>query len=785
MRRGFSYLRVVDLSRGIAGAYATKLFADAGAEVIKVEPSEGDPLRRWSATGAVVRGDGALFQFLHHGKRSVVGAPGDAEVDALLQSADLVVDSNVPALVEPADLLAKEPGLVVVSITPFGRTGPYAARPASELTLQAESGCLGVRGTADRPPLMAGGRIGQWVSGTYAAAAAAVALYRARRTGNGEHIDFSMLELLNLAGTTATDLTWSLFGSPPLDQVPPARAIETPSIEPSSDGWVGFTTNARQQFDDFLLLIERPDLLGDEKLARLNGRLSRFDEWNAIVRAWTTTHTTEEILERAGDLRIPVAPVGNGATVTAIDQFVERQVFRLDPTGSFVVPRRPWRLNDEDPPPPTPSPALGADNNRIGPHQPNRPTARDPRRLPLEGLRVLDLTGWWAGPAASHLLATLGADVVHVESIQRPDGMRMAGGIHRQDRWWEWSAIFLVANTNKRGLTLDLTSAPGLDLCQRLIAQSDVVLENFTPRVMDNFGLTWEVIRGLNPHVVYVRMPAFGLTGPWRDRTGFAQTMEQLTGLAWVTGYPDDQPRIQRGPSDPNAGMHAAFAVMVALAERDATGEAQHLEVTMIEGALNAAAEQSVEWSAYGRLLEREGNRCPSAAPQNVYACQGTEQWLALSVETDAQWHSLIDVLGRPEWALAPNLATHTGRRAAHDELDARLGAWAAEQELAIVVERLVRAGVPAAPCVDPRGTHTHPQMAARGFSEEISHPVVGRHPVPSLPFRFLDVPRWLRLPAPTVGQHNREVLGRLGLNDAQMDQLEAAGVIGTRPVGA
>lgn len=787
MRQGLGAVRVIDLSSGIAGGYATKLFADAGADVVKVEGPEGDPLRRWSATSAELgEQDGALFRFLNHGKRSIIGTPDDALVAELIADADLVVDSGVPALVDAEALCGAVPHLVVLSVTPFGRTGPYAHRPATEFTCQAESGCLAVRGAPDRPPIMAGGRIGEWVTGTYAAVAAAGAVYRAQHTAHGEHVDVSMFELLNLAGTSYTDLTWSLLGRPPLGESPPARSIETPSIEPTADGWVGFTTNSRQQFDDFLILIERPDLLGDETLARLGGRLRHFARWNEIVRAWTIRHTTADIVERAGALRIPSVPVGNGATVGHVEHFVARGVFVDDPTGTFRQPRRPWRLGDADPPLPRPAPRLGEDSGTVRPRSRRRPSPKGPPTLPLAGIRVLDLTGWWAGPAAAHLLGTLGADVIHVESIQHLDGMRMVGGMQAdKPQWWERSALYLAANTNKRGITLDLSVPAGLELAKRLITRSDVVLENFSPRVMDNFGLTWDVLKTLNPTVIYVRMPAFGLSGPWRDRTGFAQTMEQLTGMAWITGHPDDQPRIQRGPSDPNAGMHAAFAVFVALAERAATGEAQHLEVTMVEGALNAASEQFVEWTAYGRLLEREGNRCPSAAPQNLYACAGDEQWLALSVESDAQWQALVGVLGYPPWARDPALARHDGRRSAHDEIDRHLTAWAATQDLPTAVGRLVDAGVPAAPAIDPRSTADHPQILARHFCEEVDHPVVGRHRIPSVPFRYRSVDRWLTRPAPTVGQHNREVLVELcGVDDAEIDALEDAGVIGTWPQG-
>src|SRR6185436_14671138 len=196
---------------------------------------------------------------------------------------------------------------------------------------------------------------------------------------------------------------------------------------------------------------------------------------------------------------------------------------------------------------------------------------------------------------------------------------------------WEWSAAYLGANTNKRNLTLDLAQPEGQRVMRELIRTADVVVENFSPRVFERFGLAGDDFRKINPRAVLVRMPAFGLDGPWRDNVGFAQTMEQITGLAWLTGHPWDQPRIQQGPCDPLAGMHAAFALHVGLAERDATGEGCLLEVTMVEGALNAAAEQIVEWSAHRYEMQREGNRTPYAAPQGLYPCTGWENWLSLS----------------------------------------------------------------------------------------------------------------------------------------------------------
>ena len=219
------------------------------------------------------------------------------------------------------------------------------------------------------------------------------------------------------------------------------------------------------------------------------------------------------------------------------------------------------------------------------------------------------------------MLAALGADVVHVESVTRADGMRYTSGVSvDRDHWWEYSALFHTSNTNKRDLTLDLARPEGRDLALRLIEQSDLVVENYTPRVIEQFDLGWDVVHATNPRAVMVRMPAFGLDGPWRDRPGFAQTMEQVTGLAWLTGHVDDQPRIQRGPCDPNGGMHAVVGALVALELRDRTGVGSLVESTMFEAALNISAELIVEWTRYGNALSREGSRSPWAAPQGVYA---------------------------------------------------------------------------------------------------------------------------------------------------------------------
>jgi crotonobetainyl-CoA:carnitine CoA-transferase CaiB-like acyl-CoA transferase len=279
-------VRVVDLTTDIAGPYCTKVLADAGADVVKVEPPTGDPLRSW--------GSGALFEFLNTSKRSVHG-----EVDDLVAAADVVVTGT------PVDL-----ALVVVTITPFGCEGPWADRPSTEFTLQAACGSTGQRGLPEQPPLAAGGRIGEWVTGTYAALGAVAAYREARRSGRGEHVDVAMLDCMAVTMVTYPSVFASFAGWP--EQHGTGRVIEVPSVEPSKDGYFNVTTNSAQQFQDFLLMIGRPDLLEDPDLPSAAKRFARRDEFLAAVLEHTSQRTTAELLDEASLFRIPAGPVLDG-----------------------------------------------------------------------------------------------------------------------------------------------------------------------------------------------------------------------------------------------------------------------------------------------------------------------------------------------------------------------------------------------------------------------------------------------------------------------------------------
>jgi len=762
-------VRVLDRTTGIAGAYCSKVLADAWADVVKVEPPGGDPLR--------ARGSGGLFEFLNASKRSVFSD------DGLIPVADVLV---VDEAISPDAYRTVNPQLVIVSITPFGCTGPWVSRPATEFTLQAAAGSTGHRGVPERQPLAAGGLLGEWLSGTYAAFGAIAALRLVGGGGAAEHVDVSMLDCMAVTMATMPSVFASFYGWPPTEGT--GRTVEVPSVEPTTDGFVVFTTNSAQQYQDFCVLIGRPDLLEDAKLARPLVRFERREEFEAMVRGYTSARTTEEVLADAALLRIPAGPVLDGSTMPRFPQFVDRAVFQPSPSGRFPQPRVPFRISGAPPRPFERAPAAGEHRGDVSwePRAAGQTHAPTDTPLPLAGVRVVDCTGWWAGPAAGQALRALGADVIKVESTRHPDGMRYAATKPpTQDQWWEWSPLFHGANLGKRGITLDLTTPAGIEVFERLLRSADVLIENYTPRVMEQFGFGWDRVHAVNPDLVMVRMPAFGLDGPWRDHTGFAQTMECVAGMAWLTGFSDGPPTLVRGACDPLAGMHAAIATLLALFERDRRGGGRHVEATMVEAALNVTTEQVAEYATTGTCLRRDGNRGPDAAPQGVYPCAGVDAWVAIAVATDDQWERLRTALGAPAWTANSTLATAAGRRAAHDAIDEELGAWTSNRDAADVAAQLSAAGVPAEVVISARDVVHNPQIRHRRLFETVRHPVTGDHPLAGMPFRFANVSSWVPGPAPTLGEHTTEVLGELGLTAEEIAELEAAGVIGQRPAGA
>jgi crotonobetainyl-CoA:carnitine CoA-transferase CaiB-like acyl-CoA transferase len=403
------------------------------------------------------------------------------------------------------------------------------------------------------------------------------------------------------------------------------------------------------------------------------------------------------------------------------------------------------------------------------------------------------MTAFWAGPLCTHILALLGADVIHVESPSRPDGTRLISGIpFTEDQWWERCGIFSGLNTNKKSVTLDLADERGRDALRTLLATCDVMVENYTPRVLEQVGLDFDGVRAIRPDIVMVRMPGFGLDGPWRDNAAFAFVIEDASGLTWMTGYPEANPLSPYCIGDPTAGIHAVTGLLLALDHRRRTGEGVLVEAAMVDAAINVTAEQIIEYSAYGVTLERDANRGPTAVPQNLYpstdvgADGNPDSWVAIAVATDEQWKGLRSALGQPSWAMDPALVGARARRKQQDQIDAHLSAWCQERSSNEIVESLWAAGVPVAKVMQPHQQCELPQLRFRGFFESVEHPVTGPARHSTLPMRFSRGPDRFHIShAPLLGQHTRDVLAAIGFTEPELAELEADRVIGRAPITA
>lgn len=790
---------VVEIAAGISGGYCTKLLADGGAEVIKVEPPEGDPLRSWSSSGADIAPDtdGALFSFLACSKQSVVADPEDPDaidyVHELLASADAVVWSRGSRLAEhpslaPAEIHRAHPHLIVTAITPFGLEGPWSDRPATEFTVQAWSGgIIGLgRGAPDRAPVFVGGQIGEWLAGAFAAAATLTARLRALATHSGELVDLSMLE------TEILCLTY--YSVPFLDALDrpwrTERRLMMTGVVSAADGLVALGVGTAQQWFDLCAMVGHEEWI-DEKPLSIPEEAKRRAP---VFREWLHSHTVDEVRELATAFRIPNAPVGNGANVTDFDHFVQRRMFVTNPSGDFVQPAPPYKLHPARLRSPAPAPRLGEHTERY------RNLDRAPRkqlttngsrdRLPFAGLRVLDMTNFWAGPSCTHFLALLGADVIHLESAARPDGTRLSADVPvTEEWWWEKSPIFSGLNTNKKSVTLDIRTERGRKLLHRLAATCDVVVENYTPRILEHLGLGFEALQAIRPDAILVRIPGFGLSGPWRDVPALASVIEGASGISWMTGHVDQNPLEPYSVGDSNAGIHALTGLLLALEHRRRTGEGVLVEAATVDAALNVAAEQVIEFSAHGALLERAGNRGPTAAPQNLYQTNEIDEfgradvWVAIAVADDDQWAALREALGDPGWAKDPALGSFDGRMTHHDSIDAQLALLCRQRTSDEIVECLWAAGVPVAKVMWPHRLADLPQLQFRDFYEEVRHPISRPARHSTVPMRLSEGPhRFHRRHAPLLGEHTGEILAELGLSEHEIATLEAEGIIGRAP---
>lgn len=399
----------------------------------------------------------------------------------------------------------------------------------------------------------------------------------------------------------------------------------------------------------------------------------------------------------------------------------------------------------------------------------------------LQDCRVVDLSMGWAGPLATRNLADLGADVIKVESCVHFDWFRgwEANQSWIDDNGAEKHPAFNSMNRNKRAVTLDLATAKGRDLLLRLVSTSDAVVENFPSTVLPKLNLGYEVFQQVKSDIVMVSMPGFGSTGPWRNYRAYGSTTEQAAGLPHLSGHPEWPPTmVHIALGDAIAGLNGAAALLIALRHRKRTGEGQFADLSHSECLLPLGAHGIAEQALTGTSPPRLGNRSRYHAPHGSYPClEG--RWIVIQVETEEQWESIRAVIGKP----LDSFGSLRERLDRYAELDAVVSDWTSTRSVDSAMAELQAVGVPAAAVNRSQDLSVDPHLDARDFWELIPRQYVGELPHSATAYRVDGEPMRIRSPSPTLGQHNREVLGGiLGLDDSEIEDLFRAGVIGTKP---
>lgn len=799
-------VRVLEVGSGVAAPYCGKLFADLGATVVKVEPPNGDPARlRGPFLDDIPDPEASgLFLYLNTNKLGVkldLAAPESQErLRKLLAWADLVIDDHAPLDVPAAGLdwpavESTNPRASLVSITPFGQSGPYRDMPADEMTLFAMTSRMAAHRAEGRDPLRYFADLGWFQVGATAAVAALSALFAARRLGAGQHVDVAALEAL--AGNVDSFQIFASMTSGFTRPTPAHGVGWATGLLPCSDGHILMVPSGGERFFRRLLAaIDRQDLLGDPRFVGIQARASNIGELDAILLPWSLERTRRQAFEQLQAHRVMCAPVQSIEELFDDPQVRAREFFVemghpaagkvKAPGAPFLMSKTPWSLR-------RPAPRLGQDNATVfagalgdggtGESWSAPSGAGSKPRLPLEGYTVIDLTEVWAGPMAASFLGDLGADVIRIESYPRATVTRAPGPPDQApQRPWDRSPTYHLSNRNKRGIALNITDPRGRQVFEKLVAEADVLMAGFTAGTLDRMGLDYATLSAIKPDLVMLTMPGWGEKGPYKGYATLGSGLDAFAGHLRLRSYPDaDTPHpVAIYHSDATGALSAAFAVMAALHHRDRTGEGQLIDMSQVEVLLTHMPVPVLEWTLNKRRLEPRGNAEPDAAPHGVYACEGENSWVAVAVRTDAQWSDLVRAIGSPAWAADGAFETAFGRVAARDRIDKELAAWTSQRSQDEAAAILLQAGVPAAPVLSSEKLMSHPQFEARGFFEWVDHPVVPRYRRAGPLWRMARTPLSMRRNANTLGEHNREVLcGRLGLYDAEYEELEQNGVIG------
>ena len=800
--KALANLRVLDISEGVAGPFCAKLLGDLGADVVKVEcPDKGDetrsigPFPDWAQDAEARRETSATFFYLNTSKRSVVldldSAEGQSHLRRLVQHFDIVIAGETAESLDSrglgySTLTAWNPSVILTTISGFGSFGPKSHYQSSHLVSCAVGGWCHLCGVPDREPLQVGGNTSETLAGAFAAAATQLAALGRARHGGGDHIDVSVQQAV-LAGAQMPTLLYEYRGIAPERYSSVGSGAGACYMLPTSDGYIGLNALTRPQWHMLCEFLGRKDIAEDPRYRTVSwvNPDERLEELRAAFKEALADRTADQLFHEAEKWRVPFGLVPDMAGMFALPPHRHRGfIVPLEHpvAGTVEVPGIPFKATATQPKPSAP-PLLGEHTDEVlaalpeavgdAPSQP-----RDVNPLPLEGIRVLDLSMFFAGPTCGQIAADAGADVIKVESIQRIDGWRgsASSNANAELPGWESSPYFNWINRNKRDITLNLTDPRGVDIVKKLVEDADILIENYTPRVMAKFGLDYPTLAAINPRLVMISLSGFGADSPWRDYVAFGMSTEQMGGFTHLTGYADGDPLFTGTTGgDLFAGVMGANALFAALGHRDRTGEGQHIDFGQVEACSLYVGDAMTAWSLAGVDPGRVGNAHHHYPLQGVYPCRDN-RWIAITCKSDEHCAALARLVGDPD------VATASGGGAG----PATIADWTATREHLALMAELQAAGVPAGAVMNGPDLLDDAQVAAFGGLLRQDRPGLGPKHYPNQPYRF----RRTRTPpnrrAPLLGEHVREVLTEeAGLTDDDIAELVIGDVVGTVPIAA
>jgi crotonobetainyl-CoA:carnitine CoA-transferase CaiB-like acyl-CoA transferase len=799
---GLEGMRVLELGHMVSAAYASKVLADLGAEVVKVEEPEGDTARRRGPfPGGVSDPEkSGLFLYLNANKRGVVLDLLDEseKLERLVGWADVLIHNYSPRRmrelgIDYSRFREINPLIVMCSITPFGLTGPYRDYMAYELTIAHGGGWAWLSPNSsdrpDLPPLKAAGHQADFQAGLVAALTSLAAYFRALRSGQGEHIDISSQEAVaslleqNFVHYTYAGQVASRLGR---------RLLYPWGFFPCRDGDIFMVVAEADQWQRLIELMGNPEWAEWEIFADGYKRSENSDLLRIYLEEWTRKWTVSELFRAAQARRICMVPVSSMASLANERQLKERNFFvevAHPRAGRLVQPGAPYRLSDGSRGIRRPAPLKGQDDAEVAQmlasednRQRNRArSSATPGARPLEGVRVADFSWAWAGPFCGMLLAHLGAEVIKIESHTRLDlGRRlpiyptgMEPGPNRCGYFNQW-------NQGKKSLLLNLRKPEAIVIVKQLIRQCDVVLDNFATGVMERLGLAYEDLKKIKPDIIAASISGFGHSGPYQNYMGYGPAIVAMSGLSSLTGYlggPPQEVGISYG--DPNGGIHAAVAICAALATRERSGRGQHIDVSLLEAMIALLPEGWMEYAMNGVEPPRIGNRDPIMAPHDCFPCAGDDEWVTIACGSEHEWRSLCRAIGIPELADDPRFSDASRRKANEDDLTTLLSSWTRTRTKWEVTKTLQHAGVAAFPSMNSRDLAEDIHLNQRGFFARLPHPEVGVRTHAGVQWRLTNGPNGVRCPAPLLGQHTDWVMSELlGYDRDEIERLRREQVL-------